>query len=140
MSELLTQGVVFAVPFPPNNPAAKAQVKNDVTNTYTKALRDLAPDMGAYINEVYFPSPISTPLNSVNIPKRQMHMNQTLKLPFGVRITKDWRLLKTMLILRMYFGVLLAWGMRGGLRMGGVGCVEFDGLDRFVKRGEIQGW
>lgn len=29
----------------------------------------------------------------------------------------------------MSFGVLLVWGMRGGLRMARVGCVEFDGVE-----------
>ncbi|CAG8959569.1 hypothetical protein HYFRA_00001470 [Hymenoscyphus fraxineus] len=42
---------LYTMKFPPHDPVAKARVKDDVHNIYNKALRDLIPDMGAYINE-----------------------------------------------------------------------------------------
>lgn len=54
-------------------------------------------------------------------------MNQISKLPFGEKIIRGWRESRRKLIPRMCFGVRLVLGMRGGLRMGEVGCVEFEG-------------
>ncbi|KAH8682868.1 hypothetical protein BGZ60DRAFT_479702 [Tricladium varicosporioides] len=42
---------VLNVDWPPLNMAERAKQEGLVTNSYIKALRDLAPDMGAYINE-----------------------------------------------------------------------------------------
>jgi hypothetical protein len=39
------------VSWPDLNPAAQAEQENLQTNTYVAALRELAPDMGAYLNE-----------------------------------------------------------------------------------------
>jgi len=39
--------------WPPFDQAKKAEVENQITNIWGKAYRELAPDMGAYINEVY---------------------------------------------------------------------------------------
>ena len=39
------------VTFDPLNPAAKAKQEDLLTNTYVAALRKLAPDTGAYVNE-----------------------------------------------------------------------------------------
>ena len=46
------QKAVIARGWTPHDTAAKAKQENLMTHTYVKALRQLAPDMGAYINEV----------------------------------------------------------------------------------------
>lgn len=38
--------------WPPLMPAVKLEQQNLMTNTYVEALRVLAPDTGAYVNEV----------------------------------------------------------------------------------------
>jgi hypothetical protein len=44
--------VANSVNWPPFDNAAKAKQENLLTNVYDEALRALAPDMGAYMNEV----------------------------------------------------------------------------------------
>jgi len=43
---------VTEVVWPPLEPAVRLEEQNLMTNTYTEALRVLAPDTGAYVNEV----------------------------------------------------------------------------------------
>ncbi|KAH6684650.1 hypothetical protein B0J14DRAFT_527517 [Halenospora varia] len=43
---------VLAVDWPPFDVAEKAKQESLLTNSYVKALRDLTPNMGAYVNEV----------------------------------------------------------------------------------------
>jgi hypothetical protein len=43
---------VIGVGWAPFDTAAKQQQENLLTNTYVAALRKLAPNMGAYVNEV----------------------------------------------------------------------------------------
>ena len=43
---------VVGVRWNPFDAVGKATQENLLTNTYVEALRQLAPDMGAYINEV----------------------------------------------------------------------------------------
>lgn len=45
-------GIANSVDWDPFDNAAKAEQENLLTNTYDAALRKLAPDMGAYMNEV----------------------------------------------------------------------------------------
>jgi hypothetical protein len=59
---LLLDGVLLmnvdnVVSWKPFDAAEKAKQEDLLTNTYVEALRKLAPDMGAYINEVYLPLP-----------------------------------------------------------------------------------
>lgn len=49
--------VVVGVSWAPFDTVDKAKKEDLLTNTWVKALRQLAPDMGAYINEVYIPPP-----------------------------------------------------------------------------------
>jgi hypothetical protein len=51
--------LVTEVVWPPLDQAQKIEQQNLMTNTYVKALRVLAPDTGAYVNEVlyFFSSP-----------------------------------------------------------------------------------
>ena len=44
---------VVGVRWNPFDAVGKATQENLLTNTYVEALRQLAPDMGAYINEVW---------------------------------------------------------------------------------------
>jgi hypothetical protein len=48
--------VVIGVGWAPFDEAEKAKQIDLLNNVYTEALRKLAPDMGAYVNEVGFPS------------------------------------------------------------------------------------
>lgn len=54
--------MVTGVSWPPLDTAAKVKQQNLLTNTYLKALRELEPDTGAYINEadLYEPNPHQT--------------------------------------------------------------------------------
>jgi hypothetical protein len=46
------QEIVLGVQWEPFNNAQKAQQTDLLDNVYIEALRQLAPDMGAYVNEV----------------------------------------------------------------------------------------
>jgi hypothetical protein len=62
VTDLLTPRLVAYAYWTPFDAAAKAKQENLMTNTYVAALRKLAPDMGAYVNEVYcrvYPGPMS---------------------------------------------------------------------------------
>jgi hypothetical protein len=48
--------VVIGVGWAPFDEAEKAKQTDLLNNVYTEALRKLAPDMGAYVNEVGLPS------------------------------------------------------------------------------------
>jgi hypothetical protein len=47
---------VIGVSWDPFDEAEKAKQTDLLNNVYIEALRKLAPDMGAYVNEVSFPS------------------------------------------------------------------------------------
>jgi hypothetical protein len=57
--------LVTEVVWPPLDEAEKLEQQNLITNTYVKALRVLAPDTGAYINEVLPPPTLLPPLDVV---------------------------------------------------------------------------
>ena len=59
--QLLMESVI-GVRWNPLDTAEKARQENLLTNTYVEALRQLAPDMGAYVNEVWV-------LNLVRFPR-----------------------------------------------------------------------
>lgn len=48
----LTSKIVLTVGWQPFDEKAKEEQETLLNGTYTEALRKLAPDMGAYINEV----------------------------------------------------------------------------------------
>ena len=56
---MLADFIVTGVTWLPLNATARLKQQNMLTNTYVKALRELAPDTGAYINEVRLSPPLS---------------------------------------------------------------------------------
>jgi hypothetical protein len=52
MLALLIGIAVLGVEWAPFDEAGKVKQEDLLTNTYVEALRQLAPDMGAYVNEV----------------------------------------------------------------------------------------
>jgi hypothetical protein len=56
LRDFADQEIVLGVQWQPFNNAQKAQQTDLLDNVYIEALRQLAPDMGAYVNEVCLPS------------------------------------------------------------------------------------
>lgn len=110
----------------PLNEAQRKVIEYKVTNEYTEALRNLAPDTGAYVNEVsccihLTPSPMDIDSKS----SRRMHSNLTFNKSFGVTTTEDYLPSSGRLIQRICCGVELVLGMSAG-RRSDINYVEYN--------------
>lgn len=78
---------VAGVGWPPLDPSAKAAQMEALTYNYTAALRDLAPNTGCYVNEVWLGKLYQVSADRIN---RQMLTSRASKKHSGVPTTLDF--------------------------------------------------
>lgn len=110
----------------PLSETGQTEAEYSVNRIRTEAFRQLLPESGAYVNEVWLPSPTpSSNCGAITDEFRHILMNPIFSERFGELIITGWRRLKRLLTQMMCFGVMFVWEMRDGRRLEII-CVGFD--------------